>query len=114
MNKKVITWIFFAIIILVVVGIVIKNWDWIKGIFSGGKNTKCSDADSPYECMKKMGAVYFKTTTGEEGVSFGDYQFYSNNRAFKVSTKAKGSYNKDAITWDGRGTTTIKEVFKTK
>lgn len=46
MNKKVITWIFFAIIILVVVGIVIKNWDWIKGIFGGGGKKVKSKEDA--------------------------------------------------------------------
>lgn len=111
MNSKIFNWIFFIIIILVVVAILIKNWSWIKSVFSGSKNTKCSDIDSPIECIKKMGAVYFETP--QEGYAYGDYQFYSNGRVFQVSTKRKGSFDKEKITWDGNGETiTIKEIFK--
>ena len=113
MNKKIFNWIFFTIIILIVVAIIIRNLDWIKNIF-GGKNKKCSESDTPLECIKKMGAVAFTTPTGQEGFVYGDYQFYANGRSFNNLTKLKGSYDKEKITWDNGDTTTLKEVFSKK
>lgn len=107
--NKIFNWLFFIVIILVLVAIVIKNWSWISGSF--GK--KCKESDTPFECIKKRGATLSKYPNAGERYDFGDYGFYSNNRAANTITKLKGSYDKEKITWDaGAGTITLNEVFK--
>lgn len=99
------TWtIIFALIIILIAFLLYKAFK--------GKNGKCGENDTPYDCVQKLGAVPFKTASGQVGVSYGDYQFYPNNRARQNSTAKMGTFNKETITWDkNAGTTTIKSIF---
>ena len=103
MNKT--TWTIIFVVIVIGVGILLY-------VAYNKKNNKCSENDTPYQCVQKMGAVAFRSVSGQEGSAYGDYQFYSNNRVFKVSTKEKGSYDKEIITWDNGQTEKLNKIFK--
>ena len=119
MNKKVIGWIFFVIIILVVTGLVIKNWSWIKDTF-GGK--KCKESDTPFECIMKKGGKKGTYTEANPGFpnmydfpdsSAGSYRFYSDRKFIILysTPQIKGTYDKEKIIFNDGTQETIESIF---
>jgi len=70
------------------------------------------DKMTPFDYVKQKGAT--KTTTPNAGdrYDYGDYGFYSNNRATQFSTAKKGSYTKVSIKWDDGTETSLSDIFK--
>lgn len=122
MKKNIIGWIFFVIIILLVVGLVIKNWSWISKSF-GGK--KCKEDDTPFECIKKKGGktgVFTQANPGYPDMfdypnsDKGSYRFYADGKVIILysSPQIKGTYNKEKVIWADGTQKSIEEIFSKK
>lgn len=122
MNQKVFNWIFFTIIILVVVGIVIKNWGLISGSFS---SKKCKEDDTPFQCVKKKGGKQGTFTQANPGYpdmydfpdsEKGSYRFYSDGKFVILysSPQIKGTYNKEKIIFNDGTQKLISDIFTKK
>lgn len=122
MKSNVIGWIFFVIIILVVVGILIKNWGWISSSFS---SKKCKESDTPFECVKRQGGkkgIFIEANPGFSDMydypdsQSGSYRFYANGKVIILSSSPliSGQYNKERITWNDGNSELIADVFKNK
>lgn len=118
MKEKLVNGLIILIFLSGITYLVIKNWETIKGIFSGSGLKECKDL-SAFECIKKHGAK--KTTTAGAGdrydypdMSTGSYGFFANNRAVMIgiSPDKKGSYDKKEIKWDDGSKTSMKDIFK--
>ena len=119
MKKNIIGWIFFIIIILVVIGVVIKNWEWISKSFGG---SKCKESDTPFECVRKKGGktgefiaanpgfpdMYDYPNSGKDS-----YRFYSDGKFIILfsSTQIKGTYNKEKVIFNDGTQKMIADIF---
>ena len=119
MNKNIIGWIFFIIIILVVIGVIIKNWSWISGVFG---SSKCTESDTPFQCIRKKGGKTGVFTQANPG--FPDmydypnsgkdsYRFYSDGKFIILysSPQIKGTYNKEKIIFNDGTQKLIADIF---
>lgn len=114
--------VFGVIVLLIVLAgvtlLVVNKWDSISSIW-GGKGLKgCKDL-SPFDCVKKHGAIKTTSTSAGDrydypGTRDGAHGFYSNNRAVLIgsSPALKGSYDKTEITWDNGNKTPMNTIFK--
>lgn len=94
-------------IILTFVGIIaiaIGSW-WL---YLANRN----QTETAFDFVKRKGATKTKATNVGDRYDYGDYGFYSNNRAVQFSTKKKGTYTKVSIKWDDGSETKMIDIFK--
>lgn len=115
MDKKLIGILFLTLIIVVIIAFVAANWNWIIGIFE----KKCKPEDTPFECVKKLGATPTSAESAGDRYDYpnsaaGSYGFYSNNRSVIIGSAPakKGTYDKEKIKWDDGSVTYLSDIFK--
>lgn len=102
MKDKKVLYIIISVVLLVII------FYALKGIVSIYKSNKMN----PFEYIKSKGAELSKTAGVGNRYDFGDYGFYSNNRAVQFSTGKKGTYNKVIILFDDGTSVTLDSIFK--
>lgn len=64
--------------------------------------------ETAFEFVKRKGGQ----PTALNGLTFGGYTFYTNNRTFRVSDNKKGTYNKTEIVFDDGTKVQMSDIFK--
>lgn len=109
---KIIPYLIIGVVLLIIIGLTIKNWDKIKGLFGKGGIKEC-DGLAPFECIKKLGAEKTISATAGDRYDYKNYGFYSNNRVGFIgsSPAKKGNYDTKQIIWDDGSKITLKQIF---